>query len=113
MRSDDSEIGFGFLGDSQNLRIDAGAVRYQNIGIKVGSIDTPDQGGEAVFQIRGDQVIAQRCCLGLQESLDLAHHGEDIEPGAERACKLDRREQRLAAGGFVMRSMTSRMFLDM
>ena len=103
MRSDDDEIGPGFLGDPQNLRIDAGAVRDENVGLKVGSIDTPDQGGDPVFQIRGDQLIAERCRLGLQDGLDLAHDGEDMKPGAEGARELDRREQRLAAGGFIIK----------
>jgi len=67
MRSDDNEIGLGFLRDPQNLGIDAHAMRDENVGLKVGSIDAPDQGGDAVFEICGDQVIAQRRCLGLQE----------------------------------------------
>ena len=42
VRSDDDEIGLGFLGDPQNLRIDAGAMRDENVGLKVGSIDALD-----------------------------------------------------------------------
>src|SRR6516162_7540731 len=42
VRSDDHEIGLGFLSDSQNLGIDTGAVRDENVGLKVGSIRTAD-----------------------------------------------------------------------
>jgi hypothetical protein len=59
---------------------------------KVGSIDAPDQGGDAVFEICGDQVIAQRRCLGLQEGLDLAHHAQDVKPGTEGTGKFDSRK---------------------
>ena len=45
MRSDDNEIGPGFLGDSQNLGVDTGTMRDENVGLKVGRIGTPDQGG--------------------------------------------------------------------
>jgi hypothetical protein len=34
--------------------------------------------------------------------LDLAHHREDMKPGAEGAGGLDRREQGVAAGGFII-----------
>ena len=39
-----------------------------------------------------------RAALGL----DLAHHREDMKPGAEGAGGLDRREQGVAAGGFII-----------
>src|SRR5215467_422083 len=42
MRSDDDEIGLGCLGDPQNLGIDAGTMRHENVGLKVGSIGAPD-----------------------------------------------------------------------
>ena len=103
VRSDDDEIGLGFLGDPQNLRIDAGAMRDENVGFQVGSIGTPDQGGDPVLEIRGDQLIAERCRFGLQDGLDLAHDGEDVKPGAEGAGKLDRRQQRLAARGLIIK----------
>ena len=102
MRSDDDEIGRGFPGDPQNFGIDADAVRDENVGIEVGGIDTPDQGCDPVFEIRGDQIIAQRRCLGLQDGLNLAHDGEDMKPGAKGARELDRREQWLAAGRFII-----------
>jgi hypothetical protein len=48
MRSDDDEVGPGLLGDPQNLGIDADAVRHQQVGLKIGGIGPPDQGGEPV-----------------------------------------------------------------
>ena len=42
MRSHDNEIGLGFLGDSQNLGIDAGAERDENVRTKVESVDPAD-----------------------------------------------------------------------
>ena len=32
MQSDDNKIGLGFLGDPQNLGIDAGTMRDENVG---------------------------------------------------------------------------------
>jgi hypothetical protein len=61
MRSDDNEIGLGFLGGSQNLGVDTGAMRDENVGLKVGRIDPADQGSDPVFEIRLDQLIAERC----------------------------------------------------
>jgi hypothetical protein len=63
VRSDDNEVGLGFLGDSQNLGIDAGTIRHENVGFKVGCIDTADQGSDPVLEIRRDQFIAERCLL--------------------------------------------------
>src|SRR5215831_14162948 len=77
-------------------------MRDENVGLKIGSIDPADQVGNPVFEIRGDQLIAKRCRLGLQYGLDVAHDGNDMKPGAEGAHELDRREQRLAAGGFII-----------
>jgi hypothetical protein len=54
------------------------------------------------FQIRDDHLIAERRRLRLQDGLDLAHHGQDMKPGSERARELDRRKQRLVAGSFVI-----------
>jgi hypothetical protein len=102
MRSDDNEIGLGFLGNGQNLGIDARTMGHENIGLKVGSIGAPDQGGYAVFEIRGDQVIAKRGRLGFQDGLDLAHDRKNMKPGAEGSRDLDRREQRFASGGFII-----------
>jgi hypothetical protein len=102
MRSDDDEIGFDFLGDPQNFGIDADAVRDEGVGIKIGGVDPADQGTELVFKIRSDQLVGKRCALGLQDCLDLAHDREDVKPGAEGAGELDRRDQRLAAGGFII-----------
>ena len=103
MRSDDNEIGLGFLGGSQNFAIDTGTMRDENAGLKVGGIGTPDQGGDPVLEIGGDQLIAEGCRFGLQDGFDLAHDGEDVKPGAEGASKLDRRQQRLAAGGLIIK----------
>jgi hypothetical protein len=103
VRSDDNEVGLGFLRDSQNLGIDAGAMRDQNVGFKVGSIDTTDQGSGPVLEIRPDQLIAERCRFGLQDHLDLTHDGENMKPGAEGARELDCRQQRLTAGGFIIK----------
>jgi hypothetical protein len=36
-----------------------------------------------------------------------------MKPGAEAARKLDRRQQRLPAGGLIIKSMTTRIFLYM
>src|SRR6516165_3754025 len=57
---------------------------------------------DPVFEISGNQVIAERCRLCFQDGLDLAHHREDMKPGAEGAGGLDRREQGFAAGGFII-----------
>ena len=88
--------------DAENLGIDADAVSDQNVGTKFGTADAAEQGGKPVFEIRGDHLIAERGRFGLQDGLDLAHHGQHMQPGAEGARKLDGREQRLAAGGFVV-----------
>ena len=103
MRSDDDKIGLGFLGGSQNLGIDAGAMRDENIGFKVGGIGTSDQGGNPVLQIRDDHLVGDRRRPCLQNGLDVAHDGEDMKPGAKGAREFDRREQRFAAGGFVIK----------
>ena len=54
MRADDDEIGPGFLGNPQNLGIDARAVSDENVGIEVGGVDVTDQSCKPVFQIRCD-----------------------------------------------------------
>jgi hypothetical protein len=43
----------------------------ENVGFKVGSIDTADQGSDPVLEIRSDQLIPERCRFGLQDRLDL------------------------------------------
>jgi hypothetical protein len=113
MRSDDNEIGAGFLGDSQNFGIDTGTMRDDNVRLKVGRIGTPDQGGNPAFEIRLDQLIAERCRFGLQDGVDLAHDGEDMKPGAEGARKLDGRQQGFRQEVSSLRSMASRMVLYM
>jgi hypothetical protein len=95
MRSDDNEIGLGSLGDPQNLGIDAGAMCDRDIGFKVGRIDAPDQGGNAVFQVREDDLITEGRRLCLKNGLDLAHDGEDMKLAAEDAARA--RPQRAAA----------------
>ena len=49
VRSDDNEVSLGFLGGSQNLGIDAGAMRDENVGLEVGRIDPTDQGSDPVL----------------------------------------------------------------
>ena len=44
MLSDDNEIGLGFLGNCQNLGIDAPTMGHENVGLKVGRIGAPDLG---------------------------------------------------------------------
>ena len=49
VRSDDDEIGPSFLGNPQNLGIDARTMSDEDAGIEVGGIDPADQGGNPVF----------------------------------------------------------------
>ena len=49
VRSDDDEIGPSFLGNPQNLGIDARTMSDEDAGIEVGSIEPADQGGNPVF----------------------------------------------------------------
>ncbi len=93
MRSDNDKFGAGLFGQGQNFRINAVAVPDENVGIEVGSIDLADQGGEPDFQIAGDYIIAEWRRLRLQDGVDIAHHGEGMKPGAERAREFDGREQ--------------------
>ena len=113
VRSDDNEIGLRFLGDRQNLRIDTGAVRDVNIGLKVGRIGPADQGSDPVFEIRLDQLIAERCRFGLQDGLDLAHDGEDMKPGAEARASSTADSRGFRQEVSSLRSIASRMFLYM
>ena len=101
------------LGDRQNLRIDTGAVRDVNIGLKVGRIGPADQGSDPVFEIRLDQLIAERCRFGLQDGLDLAHDGEDMKPGAEARASSTADSRGFRQEVSSLRSIASRMFLYM
>ena len=50
MRSDDDKIGLGFLGGSQNLGIDAGAMRDKYVGFQLGGVGTPDEVVDPAFR---------------------------------------------------------------
>jgi len=72
------------------------------LGFEVGGIGTPDQGGDPVFQIRCDDLIAERHGACLPYGFDLAHDRNDVKPGAEGARELDCRQQRLPAGYLIV-----------
>ena len=113
MRSDDDKIGLGFLGGSQNLGIDAGAMRDENIGFKVGGIGTSDQGGNPVLQIRDDDLVGDRRRPCLQNGLDVAHDGEDMKPAPKVRASSTAESNGLRQEVSSLRSMASRMFLYM
>src|SRR6516162_3887181 len=78
-------------------------MRDEYVGFQVGGVGTPDKGVDPVFEIRDDDLVGDRRRLCLQDGLDLTHDGEDMKPGAKGAREFDRREQRFAAGGFVIK----------
>jgi hypothetical protein len=51
MRSHDDEIGPGFLGDPENLGVDARAVSHQDLGLQVIGVDAADESSKLVFQV--------------------------------------------------------------
>jgi len=56
-----------------------------------------------LFEIRDDDLVGDRRRPCLQDGLDLAHDGEDMKPSAKGAREFDGREQRLPAGGLIIK----------
>jgi len=102
MRPYDDEIRVGFLGDRQNLGVDARTMCHENFGMQVRGIDPADQADELVFQVLCDQVVGKRRALGLKDGLDLAYHCQDMKLSPELAREFHCREERSATGSFVI-----------